>query len=143
MDGDVRPPEGSHEGLEKYEAGTFPVEFWDSEGKVYDIFAASLNLSVKVFNKLGFPYVTLSCFMYKKDVFEKVEGFNEELITMEDIDLAKRASGNFEFSFIPKKIYTSCRRIKKKGWLNYMKEGISCHINYFLKGKSNPSYWEG
>ncbi|MBN1618434.1 glycosyltransferase [Candidatus Dojkabacteria bacterium] len=57
----------------------------------------------------------------RKDLFEKIGGFNEEIKYMaEDVDLGKRAAKYGKYLYIPIKINTSSRRIESMGLLKYV-----------------------
>ena len=58
--------------------------------------------------------------LVKRDLFEKLKGFDESIKLAEDMDFARRAKNNFKAKFgIIKsvRIYFSDRRLKKDGWI--------------------------
>lgn len=62
----------------------------------------------------------------RKDVFEKIAGFDEDIKLSEDHDLARRAVKYSKFGIIrSEKLFVSDRRFRKDGW-------ISTGIKYFL-----------
>lgn len=74
---------------------------------------------------IGRPSVVGANFAVRKDAFEKVKGFNPEMITYEDWDLSIRLRKYGRISFLNNAVvYTSIRRIKE--W------GISGFFNYYV-----------
>lgn len=62
------------------------------------------------------PHAGGFCIFIKKELFKKINGFNEKMLLCEDHDLVKRASKFGKFDTI-KSIYINCdvRRIEKEG----------------------------
>lgn len=86
----------------------------------------------KLMIALGKPSVPGSNFSIKKEIFEKIGGFNTDLVTGEDVDIAKKAISYGEFIFNSNAvIYVSARRVKKWGYkkyiTHYFKESLSIH----------------
>lgn len=66
--------------------------------------------------------------LIKKDLFEKINGFDEEIRLAEDHDLARRAAKHGKFGVVRAHVILfSDRRFKKEGWL-------SVGLKYFLCG---------
>lgn len=141
-DADVRFCENFCKNLDKYDAGIFDLRFWDGKGILENFLFALWNRFIKCLINLGFVMTNGSCFLYKKNVFEKIGGFNKDLLTNEDNDLAKRASKITKFSFIPKIVHTSNRRMHKQGTVKYLKNHIISTLTYLVSGKSYEKYWE-
>lgn len=71
------------------------------------------NKGVKLSILIDYPMVPATCVCYKKKVFQKVGGFNEDYITSEDIDLSIRTRHFGRFIYASKnKVETSDRRVK-------------------------------
>ena len=82
------------------------------------------------------PQVFGICCAYRKEVFEKVGGFNEKLKTMEDLDLAERISQYGKIVLVEKTlVLTSPRRIRKWGTTKSARKYVSGYLNYLLTGK--------
>jgi glycosyltransferase involved in cell wall biosynthesis len=62
------------------------------------------------------PYGTGACIFIRRDIFDKIGGFNEKVIFAEDHEILKRAS-KYKFTILPIEIYTSIRRMKGDGRL--------------------------
>jgi glycosyltransferase involved in cell wall biosynthesis len=89
----------------------------------------------------GKPFIPGFCFFFRKDVFEKVGGFNEELVFCEDHDLSQRVSkaskGKFIYINIPMK--TSMRRLKGLGFWQTIKDYLIPTIYYLIYKKTPRS----
>ena len=83
---------------------------------------------------LNFPTSTVAP-TYRKDVFEKVGGYDEHIIPCEDHALASEIKhyGKIKVMYFP--VFTSCRRLKKAGILRTLVE-YSIGTLHFLNGKS-------
>lgn len=76
-----------------------------------------------------------SCFIYRKEHFHAVGGFNPALKTNEDHELAKRMHKHRRFVFFHDiKVRTSSRRIGKMGWLGIVSFYIKASAAFMLKG---------
>lgn len=66
-----------------------------------------------------YPHAPGFCIFCKKEIHQKIQGFNETLLMGEDHDYVKRAAklGKFRFLFRPK-LYSSVRRFETDGRLN-------------------------
>ena len=53
----------------------------------------------------------------KRDTFEKLNGFDEEYIIMEDFDFIRRLKKKFKFSIIQKSVIVSARKYDKNSYL--------------------------
>jgi len=75
------------------------------------------------------PYVYGGDVAIRKDVFNKIGGFNTSLVTAEDMDIINRAKKHGRVAYAPKAVvYFSMRRIKKWGYLKYLFFHI---VNFF------------
>ena len=112
------------EELKKRKLGiaTFPIY---PAGNFLDKFIYSFyNWWVKT--SQSFSAFATNALLVKKEVFEKIGGFDEEIKIGEDHDFAKRASKISKFGFIKTKpILTSARRFKKEG-------RFKIYLKYFL-----------
>ena len=82
------------------------------------------------------PQIAGMCCAYRKDVFEKVKGFNEKLKTLEDYDLSLRISKFGKIKFIESTfVLTSPRRIRAWGKTKAAIKYLKIYIRYLLTGK--------
>lgn len=154
------------------EAKTKYLLFIDSDGEIYDrnmiskslkkmedknldLLASRLNshhLIVKFLYKINNLIIRLSRFdkpfavgiymMMRKDVFDKMGGFPEDVMHCEDYLLSKRVERK-KFGIINKDIYSDNRRFKKMGYLNmvgYIFKNIINRNNYDYF-KKDINYW--
>lgn len=72
----------------------------------------------------------------RKDIFEKVGGFDENLKVMEDHDFAMKVGKFGLFKFSKKTcVYTSTRRMNKWGGLGLIKKYSKIYLKYFIDKK--------
>ncbi|RLI97854.1 MAG: glycosyl transferase [Candidatus Aenigmatarchaeota archaeon] len=82
------------------------------------------------------PQVFGICCAYRKEAFERVNGFDERLKTLEDLDLAERISKLGEIVLVEDTfVLTSPRRIKKWGKTKAARKYLLGYLNYLLTGK--------
>lgn len=104
---------------------SFPVE---PAGNKFDKFAYKIyNFWVKLTQNF-FAFATNSI-LVKREVFEKIGGFDEDIKIGEDHDFAKRAAKISKFGFIETRpLLTSARRFEKDGrfktYLKYLLVGL-------------------
>lgn len=78
--------------------------------------------------------------LIEKELFEKINGFDEKIKLAEDHDLARRAKKFGKYGIIKSsKIFISERRFKKDGWLKTYLKYLLCelHMLFFGPVKSN------
>jgi len=117
--------------------------------KVYDSKRYSIKFGYNIYktiidiaNKIGKGSTIGGCFIFRKDIFEKVGGFNENLITVEDTDLARRVSKISKFKKINVVAKISARRANNQNPLKYVLKSITAYMIYSLNKRSYPPYWE-
>jgi glycosyltransferase involved in cell wall biosynthesis len=91
---------------------------------------------VVLLSKLDKPFVVGGFLMIRRDVFEKIGGFDINLMHCEDYFLTKNVDSN-KFKLLKKRVYFDDRRFKKSGFYNF--------IFYFIKNivnKNNKDYFK-
>ncbi|MDI6806192.1 MAG: glycosyltransferase [Candidatus Aenigmarchaeota archaeon] len=102
----------------------------------YQLFLFFYNQFVKASVKTKTPQVGGMCCAYRKDSFERVGGFDENLRTVEDLDLSKRIAKLGKIKFVENTfVLTSMRRIKKWGKIKAVKKHIVNYFKFLLKYK--------
>ncbi|MCC7552334.1 glycosyltransferase [Candidatus Micrarchaeota archaeon] len=87
------------------------------------------------------PLVVGSNLAIKKEVFDKIGGFETNKISGEDTTLIRSASKYGKYKYNPKaKVYVSIRRIKRMGRINYLFFHIKNHFNTYLFNKPSINY---
>lgn len=77
----------------------------------------------------------------RREVFEKIGGFDTQYITCEDLDLGKRASKHGKLHYHNNlKHYVSARRVKKWGYLKYVGFHLYNGVRYHTTGKAAKKY---
>ena len=75
--------------------------------------------------------------MVKKNLFEKLNGFDESIKLAEDMDFARRARKIFKANFgiiRSVKIFTSDRRLKTDGWFSIGAKFFLCEMHMIFIG---------
>ncbi|MFH1420416.1 MAG: glycosyltransferase [Candidatus Aenigmatarchaeota archaeon] len=147
-DADVRFEDGFAEKIsstfsKEHIAGcVFNLKLWDADNYMQTFGTMAWNSVVRNSIRLGLVMTNGACFAYRKDIFMKCGGFDTELFTNEDHDLAKRASKYGRFKMLDLGVFTSVRRFRKLGFLDAIKENIKSTIMYVALHKSNMDYWK-
>lgn len=125
--------EGLIESLEKGVASTGPMESLEKDSKKLNAFYKFWNTQTKVSIKLGQPIFPGFNFGVRKKEFEKLKGFKEKDIVVEDMDLSFRLVKLGKIVFNKKmSVSTSTRRLKEVPIYSYILNAT----RYVLTGKS-------
>ncbi len=120
--------------------GIATCEFYPmSERTIDKLFYQAANIYLKKTHGL-MPHIPGFCIFVRKDIHEKINGFNEDLKMAEDHDYAQRASKVTRFGFLKSyPIITSIRRFERDGRFNVVAKYALCEAHIFFKGhiKSN------
>ncbi|MBI2580034.1 MAG: glycosyltransferase [Candidatus Aenigmarchaeota archaeon] len=101
------------------------------------------HVIMKIISSLGIVMTAGSCFVYRKDVFERAGRFNPALLTNEDHDLAIRASRMMRFRYFDDiHVFTSSRRVRKKGFFRSVKMYFKSTFAYFFNRTHIRGYWD-
>ncbi|MCX8158347.1 MAG: glycosyltransferase [Candidatus Diapherotrites archaeon] len=117
------------------------VYFSDS-GKFYEILSKNIMcFFLYLCSFFGVDNVIGSNMAVRKKVFFKIGGFNTNLITAEDLDLAKRIKKQGKIKFCSNlAVDVSSRRIKKWGFFKYIVFHTYNAIKFHISGKSIKEY---
>jgi glycosyltransferase involved in cell wall biosynthesis len=119
--------------------GVFPEEkrFSDS------LFHTFYNTYVYVLNLIGMGMGRGECHIIKKEVFEKVNGYNEKLAAGEDFDLYRRIRKYGKVKYVRDlKVYESPRRYRKYGYAKVFMDWSKNAISVILKNRSVSDVWD-
>ncbi|MEM3638847.1 MAG: glycosyltransferase [Candidatus Micrarchaeaceae archaeon] len=98
-------------------------------------------LFVRLSIAVGRPSIVGSNFAIRKDVFDKVHGFNEKFLTYEDWDLSNRIKRFGRIAYLPKAIvYTSTRRVDSWGISGYFTYHVGNILRYHLLKAPKKEY---
>ena len=82
-----------------------------------------------------------SNYAFKKKFWENADGMDTNLKTCEDHEFFSRISKLGKIAFNPKMIvYTSARRVKKMGYVRFLKFQLSNMRQFYKTGKASQSY---
>jgi GT2 family glycosyltransferase len=103
--------------------------------RVVSIFFVKLSIA------LGMPSIVGSNFAVKREVFDKVHGFNSSLRTYEDWDLSIKLKKYGEIAYIDDAlVYTSARRVVAWGVWGYFVFHVDNMLRYHFLKKPKGEY---
>ena len=108
------------------------------EGKFLDkLYYAFWNTLVMIFQKVS-PFAGGWCIFARKDMHDKIKGFDERIVLGEDSDYAKRIGKIGKFRMIKgSKVKVSPRRFEKEGHLKIILQSIGVGLWWAIKGKDD------
>ncbi len=99
----------------------------------------SVSQLVKKTVQLKSPQIGGLFCAYRKDAFDKVNGFNESFDTFEDFDMSKRISKLGRIGFLEDIVaFSSTRRIDNWGNTSATKKYLSMYLRYIITGNGTP-----
>ncbi len=107
-----------------------------TEGNFMDkLFFRWWNYFVAV-SQLAKPLAGGWCIFVRKELHDKLGGFDEKIILGEDSDYAQRGAKLGRFRFMVKvKVNVSSRRLKKEGYLKVLRQDVGLGLYIFLRGR--------
>ena len=111
-----------------FDCGSFMTKF-DSNS-----FLLKINAFFTRFNYLFFRGGDQSIFI-TRDLWQKVGGYNESMLIMEDYDFLKRIWQNGKFKLIKKATLISARKYKQNSWLTVQLANLKI-VKMYKKGAS-------
>lgn len=106
----------------KLQIAGFLISSFEKNRKITNwLFNLFYNFPIIFWEKI-IPHAAIAI-LISKDVFEKINGFDENIILAEDHDLTRRAAKFGRYGILKKcKVLTSERRFRKDGWIKtYLK----------------------
>lgn len=133
-------------GNQKVSALTCRVEVFPEEKKLSDkLFHTFYNNYVRVVNVLGFGMGRGECHMLRRNVFNKLNGYDETLEAGEDFDLYRRLHdrklGKIKF-MKELVVYESPRRYRRYGYIKVFFDWTKNAISVVMRNKSISKNWE-
>jgi hypothetical protein len=127
-----------------YLAMTCSVVVFPDERKIIDsVFLTFYNYYFHALNLIGLGMGRGECHIVKKDVFWKMNGYNEKLAAGEDYDLFKNIRQHGKIYFDQKLyVFESPRRYRKLGHFKILFTWLLNSIFVTLKNKSLSKEWE-
>ncbi len=127
-----------------YLAMTCKVKVFPEEEIFADkLFHFCYNSYFRLLNNIGIGMGRGECQIIRKDIFRKVNGYNEKLAAGEDFDLFRkiRKLGKILYT-MDVCIYESPRRFRKLGYKGVTLSWVRNGFSVFLKNKSISKEWE-
>ena len=109
------------------------------DGLLLKFYYRASYLFCELFNLLGIGHSPGFCTIIRKDVFEKVGGYNEELLAGEDHELARRVRKLTKICHLKVKIKMDSRRVRKEGKFGIIWKYTVAEVKGLL-GKKVGSY---
>lgn len=100
---------------------------------------AAWNVSYRVFERVR-PVCTGFHIFVRRELFEKVGGFEEKMQFCEDLDFVKRACKGNKFRVLPVPVLVSVRRLEKEGRLQFCLKGVFGFAHLVLNRHRNPLF---
>ncbi len=140
LDADVLPPPNFIERAvqeflrKRYDVATAWMVTWDGNLLEQAVYGAA---SLYFFLMQSFrPYAPGFCILVRRELHEKIGGFDETLPLSEDVDYVRRAARHGRFGVLTgTRIAASVRRIRKEGMLRLGMKYLWCEGN-LLRGRS-------
>jgi len=132
------------ENLNGYLAMTGYVSVYPEQLVLLDtLFHFCYNHYFQMLNNVGVGMGRGECHIIKKDIFEKLGGYNENYVAGEDFDLYRRIRKAGNILFTNKiHIYESPRRYRKSGYFSVTWMWIKNGISVWFKNRSISKVWE-
>jgi glycosyltransferase involved in cell wall biosynthesis len=120
----------------KNDFGIATCEFYPvSEKNIDKLFHKAANFYLKKTHNL-MPHIPGFCIFVRKNIHEKINGFDETLKLAEDHDYASRASEISKFGFLKSyPIIISVRRFERDGRFNVIAKYALCEAHIFFIGQ--------
>ncbi len=78
---------------------------------------------------------------FKKDIFQKIRGFNKDLLLMEDYDIVKRARQHYRYAVMKEKVLVSARKYNQNSWIK-VQQAHRKIIKMYRQGSTQESLLE-
>lgn len=120
------------------------VDAFPEERKFKDKFYYSFfNWYFALLNRVGIGMGRGECQLVKREMFEKLGGYNPEIVAGEDFDLFRRISKAGKVAFANDiVIFESPRRFRKQGYLRTILRWFFNSVFVMFFGKSLSNEWE-
>jgi glycosyltransferase involved in cell wall biosynthesis len=127
-----------------YLAITGYVSIYPEQAVLLDnIFHYCYNHYFQLLNNIGVGMGRGECHIIRKNIFDKLNGYNDKFAAGEDFDLYRRIRREGDILFTNKiRVYESPRRFRKRGYFNVTWMWIKNGISVWLKNKSISRIWE-
>ena len=118
-----------------------PVSFSDTSKEEQWVSTFFMPKFMRIMDLLNMHNPIGSNMAIRREVYEKIGGFNTEYVTCEDLDLGKRAIKHGKLKYV-KYMHTlvSARRVKKWGYARYVGFHLFNGVRYHLTGKASRKY---
>ncbi|HVM90673.1 MAG TPA: glycosyltransferase [Verrucomicrobiae bacterium] len=88
------------------------------------------------------PYAMGACIITRKDVFDRINGFDETIRVNEDAEYCQRAAQHGPFRIFPQAIKVSTRRFDKEGYFKMGTKYVRLFLDRSLRGELRDDHIE-
>ncbi len=128
---------------DKYSAISFPVRIFPEDEKFSDkIFLQFYNIYFRFLNLIKLGMGRGECQVIKKEMFEKINGYNEKLFAGEDFDLFRRIRKLGKIKTADCLIFESPRRYRKEGHFKVLYQWFANALYVLTLNKSISKEWK-
>ncbi len=123
---------------------TMKFKIFPNEEKLSDkLFHTCYNNYVFLLNSIGMGMGRGECQIVKKELFDKLGGYNENLPAGEDFELYKRLKKFGKIKYLRElTVYESPRRYRKFGYMRVFWDWTKNSVSVVLRNKSVSDKWE-
>ncbi len=123
---------------------TCKVKVFPHEERLSDkVFHFYYNNYVRILNSIGMGMGMGECHMIRKEIFHKMNGYNEAMAAGEDYDLYRRIKKHGKIKFLSKlTVYESPRRYRKFGYPRVFWDWTKNAASVMFKNKAISKIWE-
>lgn len=101
----------------------------------------AFRLFMRLNHLAGKPHLVGMNFACRRDAYEAVGGFNEELVTAEDVDLGLRLREVGRIVWDPEMVvYTSARRLNGMGPMGFLRHHTLNYVRLHATGRSSDNF---
>ncbi|MEP7229889.1 MAG: TIGR04283 family arsenosugar biosynthesis glycosyltransferase [Ginsengibacter sp.] len=136
---DCLPPENFHNKIletvnKNFSLGRFQTKF-DSSSRLLKINAFFTRFDWLICNGGD------QTLFFKKEIFEKINGFNNDLQLMEDYDIVKRARQHYRYAIMKEKALVSARKYNHNSWIK-VQQAHRKIMKMYRRGATQESLFE-
>ncbi len=88
------------------------------------------------------PHAAGFCVMARRDVHQKINGFNESICFAEDHDYARRAKKVSSFGIMSEKVLVSVRRMERDGRMAIAVKYLACEVYLTFGGSVKQNFFK-
>ncbi|MEI7818523.1 MAG: glycosyltransferase [bacterium] len=121
--------------------GSVELDPHEVRASIHLLAKLGFRIFLRTAHSIGSPNPNGMNFAIKREIYNKINGFDVKRTTAEDIDLAKRASQHGKITYQPSIIvFTSARRLRGMGYRKFLSHHMKNYIGYNFAGQSSDNF---